>query len=74
MVFAEVSESGIRKKEHVLRVESARLEVRRNFFNVRAAKSWSDIPQSVKEKTSINAFKNAYDKWSHNQNQHAPVQ
>ena len=71
---AEVSEGGIRKKDYVLRVETARLEVRRNFYNVRAAKAWSDIPQSVKETTSINAFKNAYDKWSNNQNQHAPVQ
>ena len=71
---AEVSESGVRKKDHVLRTESARLEVRRNFYNVRAAKTWSDIPQSVKDTTSVNAFKNAYDKWSYNQNQHVPVQ
>ena len=58
---AEVTEEGVKKKAHVLRMESARLEVRRIFFNVRAARTWSDIPRSVKEKTSVNAFKNAYD-------------
>ena len=63
---AEVTEEGVKKRVHVLRMESARLEVRRNFFNVRAAKTWNDIPQEVKEKTSVNAFKNAYDGWKKN--------
>ena len=39
------------------------MEVRKNFYNIRAARAWNDIPQSVKEKTSVNAFKNAYDRW-----------
>ena len=30
-------------------------------------KKWNEIPDWVKEKESINAFKNAYDKWATNQ-------
>ena len=55
-------------------MESARLEVRKNFFNVRAAKAWNDIPQTVKEQTSVNAFKNAYDRWKKDANQNENVQ
>ena len=71
---ASVTDEGVKKKMHVLRIESARLEVRKNFFNIRAAKSWNGIPQSVKEKTSVNAFKNAYDKWKKDANQNATAQ
>ena len=46
-----------------LREEKTRLRVRKNFFTVRAAKIWNKIPEDVREKTSVNAFKNAYDKW-----------
>ena len=70
---AEVTEEGVRKKAHVLKMESARLEVRKNFYNVRAAKAWNDIPQSVKEQTSVNAFKNAYDRWKTNAKNNATV-
>ena len=71
---AEVTEEGVKKKAHVLRTEQARLEVRKNFFNVRAARTWNDIPQDVKEKTSVNAFKNAYDRWKKDANQGETVQ
>ena len=59
----EITEDGERKISNVLREEKARLEVRKNFFIVRAAKLWNRIPESVREKTSVNSFKNAYDKW-----------
>ena len=71
---AEVTEEGVKKKSHVLKIESARLEVRKNFYNVRAAKAWNEIPQTVKEQTSVNAFKNAYDRWKTNAQNYAPVQ
>ena len=48
------------RRVHVLRTEKARLEIRRNFFNVRVAIAWSEIPDHVKSQTSINGFKNAY--------------
>ena len=63
----EVTEDGERRRTDVLLVETARLEVRKNFFNVRAAKAWNDIPEEVKNQTSVNAFKNAYDKWRYEQ-------
>ena len=59
----EITEEGERRKSNVLREERARLEVRKNSFTVRAAKTWNRIPDQVREKTSVNAFKNAYDKW-----------
>ena len=71
---AEVTEEGVKKKSHVLKMESARLEVRKNFYNVRAAKAWNEIPQTVKEQTSINVFKNAYDRWKTDAQINAPVQ
>ena len=50
----------------MLKEEAARLEIRRNSFAVRAAKTWNSIPDEVKESKSINAFKNAYDAWKKN--------
>ena len=59
----EITEDGERRKSNVLREEKARLEVRKNSYNVRAARIWNKIPESVREKTSVNSFKNAYDGW-----------
>ena len=61
-----VTSEGERRRLNVIRGESARLEVRKNFYNVRAGKRWNDIPDNVKEQKSVNAFKNAYDKWESN--------
>ena len=63
----EITEEGERRKRNVLREERARLEVRKNCFNVRAAKTWNQIPDHVREQTSVNGFKNAYDKWEEEQ-------
>ena len=63
----EITDGGERRRSYVLREEKARLEVRKHFFNVRAAKTWNGIPESVREKTSVNAFKNVYDKWKESQ-------
>ena len=58
-----ITEGGERRKMNVLKVEAARLEVRRNFFNVRAASIWNEIPEEVRVKNSVNGFKAAYDGW-----------
>ena len=50
------------KKEAVLEVERSRLEIRRNFFSTRAAKEWNELPESVKKSTSVNGFKDSYDR------------
>ena len=61
---ATVQEDGkVVKKEAVLAMERTRLETRRNFYSVRAAKKWNELPEMVKNRTSVNRFKNAYDKW-----------
>ena len=57
----EVTENGERRRENVLKIESARLEIRRNWYNVRAAREWNGIPESVRTVQSTNAFKTAYD-------------
>ena len=56
----------------MLVVDTARLEVRRNFFSIRAAKAWNSIPEEVKTQSSVNAFKNAFDKWRETQTQAVP--
>ena len=66
---AEATDDGVKKKEYVLQTEAARLEIRRNFYNVRATKTWNAIPEVVKNKTSVNALKNAYDRWKSNADQ-----
>ena len=62
-----MAENEEKRKPNVIRCETARLEIRRNFYNVRAAKRWNEIPDEVKEQQSVNAFKNAYDKWANKQ-------
>ena len=65
----EMTEEGARRRENVLRTENARLEIRRNWYNVRAAIQWNKIPDEVRTKTTTNSFKTAYDKWMRNENQ-----
>ena len=54
---------GERRKNNVLKVEKARLEVRKNYFNIRAANVWNKIPDEVRDKKTVNGFKAAYDGW-----------
>ena len=58
-----IEEGGERRKTIVLKVETARLEVRKHFFNVRAANTWNNIPEEVRVKKTVNGFKAAYDGW-----------
>ena len=64
-----MTEEGAVRRENVMHMESVRLETRKNFFNVRVAKEWNRIPDRVKNQQSINAFKNAYDKWNREEKQ-----
>ena len=43
--------------------ERAHLEVRRNFFSVRVARTWNMLPEAVKGQRTVNGFKNHYDRW-----------
>ena len=64
-----VTNEGEIRKENVLQMERARLDVRKNFFTVRATRHWNDLPEEVKRQTSINAFKNSYDRLRGNSSQ-----
>ena len=63
-----ITEEGEKRRKFVMKGETARLETRKNFYSVRISKEWNEIPDWVKEKQSVNAFKNAYDKWASHQN------
>ena len=38
--------------------------MRKNFFSVRVCDGWNDLPNSVRESSSLNSFKNNYDNWA----------
>ena len=42
-------------------VPCANIDLRKNFFSIRGAKLWNSLPSSVRESTTVNRFKNAYD-------------
>ena len=42
-------------------VPRAKTNLRKNFFSIRAAKLWNSLPSAVRESTTVNRFKNAYD-------------
>ena len=46
-----------------VRVKHGRLEVRRNFFSVRASGQWNDIPGHIKDQKTVDGFKAAYKKY-----------
>ena len=48
-----------------LKIPRARLDLRKNFFSVRAATFWNSLPTTIRCSSSINAFKNAYDRHMH---------
>ena len=45
-----ITQDGEIRKKNVLKVETARLDVRKNFFTIRAANVWNKIPVEVREK------------------------
>ena len=63
----QITDEGQERKEHVISVDRARLETRRNFFTIRAANEWNKLPDELKKMTSVNSFKNGYDRWKKKQ-------
>ena len=63
-----ITEKGVEKKIHILEQERPRLEVRKNFFNVRIVKEWNSLPENVKAQKNVNSFKSSYDRWMSNKN------
>ena len=46
-----------------LELKPARLDLRKNFFSIRTVHLWNALPLSIKQSTTINQFKNSYDKY-----------
>ena len=62
-LLEDILSGKIVRKETVLEVERANKEIRKNFFSVRAAKAWNEIPEKVKNQNNVNGFKNASVGW-----------
>ena len=58
-----VVEGSEQKRSCVLIRERARTDLRNHSFRLRVGRSWNDLPDSVRNVTSTNSFKNAYDSW-----------
>ena len=58
-----IQEGKEEKKTDVIYKRRANLEVRRNFYTQRVGREWNKLPEGVKNKKTINAFKNCLDKW-----------
>lgn len=52
-----------RGHQYKLRKERCRLQVRQNFFSNRVVDMWNNLPASVVEAESVNAFKSKLDKY-----------
>ena len=44
-----------------LSIPRARLDLRKNFFTIRGAKLWNNLPSEVRDSNTVNRFKNTYD-------------
>jgi ribonuclease P/MRP protein subunit RPP40 len=43
-----------------IRIQAARLEIRRNFFSHRVPAAWNSVPGETRQATTAQAFKKAY--------------
>ena len=57
---------GTRARAGVFNVErlEGRLEIRKNFWAVRVADKWNQLPDQVKSANTVNSFKNGLDNWT----------
>jgi hypothetical protein len=62
--FEPPTEAAARTRRHIdplnMRPHRGRLEIRRNFFTVRAGDRWNDIPSGVKHASTASSFKKQY--------------
>ena len=59
----EVREDGEKRRGNVLVKQKSNLEIRRNFFTLRAERTWNALPGWVQDQETVNSFKSAYDNW-----------
>ena len=60
------SNNRTRGHQYKLKKERCRLQVRQNFFSNRVVDLWNNLPASVVEAVSVNAFKNKLDRYWRN--------
>ena len=60
---AQVRDGKTMTRTEVIDKERAKSECRANFFSLRIARAWNKLPVAVKNVSTVNAFKNALDKW-----------
>ena len=58
-----VVEGAATPKVDTLYKKPANNEVRNNFYTVRVARLWNELPETVKSAKTTNSFKTAYDNW-----------
>jgi hypothetical protein len=46
-----------------LKVQAARTDIRKNFFTIRAAKAWNELPDSLKNEPDKEKFKRGLRKY-----------
>src|SRR5207244_8933381 len=52
-----------RGHRYKLTKSKSRLDIHKNFFSQRVVNAWNKLPTEVVEATSVNMFKNRYDKY-----------
>ena len=62
---------GTRTRAGMFNVErmEGRLEIRKNFWSVRVANKWNQLPDIVKSAKTVNCFKNGLDNWTEKEKQ-----
>jgi len=53
----------LRGHEKKLANDRSRLDIRKHFFSQRVVNGWNGLPADVIDLTSVNSFKNAYDRY-----------
>ena len=61
--FKIVENSRTRGHKYKIEKVRSRLDIRKNFFTQRVVNDWNTLPGVVVEATSVNGFKNRYDKY-----------
>ena len=66
-MFAELEDMrGTRNRAGMFNVErmEGRLEIRKNFWSMRVANKWNQLPDIVKSAKTVNCLKNGLDNWT----------
>jgi ribonuclease P/MRP protein subunit RPP40 len=59
-----ITEEGEERRTDIIYKEKAKQETRKNFFTLRVARKWNQLPEEVKQAKTVNEFKNKYDEWA----------